>query len=327
MGSVLEYTFTTQFEYEEDQITSPEIRTVVEIDPLNFSVTLQFSDVGMDEGPAIKVESERRYSQMIQHLTTTPLTDSLIPPEEDRVSADKVLDRHPDSDFQKSETLQRRVTPIAMTWFSDNHICKLYRSHSITQAEFEAEVLLDEYRGNDSKILEKRHKIQKGYNKAKEARSEHYHGIYWMGALAHRDRNLSPLLPPSRCRQLEATKYGDRAIRHIREADYCFELDLFLPALASYIHGIEWTIITYMQKEIGRDVIDEEKKGGHYNEYLDLVNELGDKADLDQMTMARLEALNEMRRWMAHHKSGEINETDLRNVRTRLNDLLKYLFD
>ncbi|QCC50164.1 hypothetical protein DV733_02480 [Halapricum salinum] len=97
-------------------------------------------------------------------------------------------------------------------------------------------------------------------------------------------------------------------------------------ALNCYILCIEWLIITHLKREGRRDVIEEEKEeGGEY--YRELVRELKDDEYVSQKTFEKLDEMNSVeRRWMAHHKSGELAETDVRNVRDRLEILIRELF-
>ncbi len=337
MNAALDHNFKTEiFEIKDGEKSETDmVNTDISIDPVNLEFNVNYvgpDEDGGDKWIASKMD-RKRYSEFLhEHDFSVVLDLPIIYPTSQNLLVDTVKETPPFNfqSFQESEMLKKIVTPIATTWCSDEKACKLYRSSEISKLAYEVEQILE---SDPEKGIAKYMNENEDVEELIENYGEHvpntdnYKSLSLMMEIADWNRDLSPILKKNRRENLSSIDYGERAIRHIREADYCFELDLFLPALASYIHGIEWTIIAYLQKEVGRDVIDEEKKGGHYNEYLDLVNELEDKADLDQMTMARLEALNEMRRWMAHHKSGEINEIDLRNVRARLNEILEYLFD
>jgi len=125
---------------------------------------------------------------------------------------------------------------------------------------------------------------------------------------------------------LNQLEYGDTALQYLNEGDACLQRGLLNAALNCYILCIEWLIITHLKREGRRDVIEEEKEeGGEY--YRELVRELKDDEYVSQKTFEKLDEMNSVeRRWMAHHKSGELAETDVRNVRDRLEILIRELF-
>lgn len=125
---------------------------------------------------------------------------------------------------------------------------------------------------------------------------------------------------------LNKLEYGDTALQYLNEGDACLQRGLLNAALNCYILCVEWTIITHLKREGRRDVIEEEKEeGGEY--YWKLVDELEQDEYVSQKTYEKLRNMNSVeRRWMAHHKSGELAETDVRTVRDRLEILIRELF-
>jgi len=70
---------------------------------------------------------------------------------------------------------------------------------------------------------------------------------------------------------------------------------------------------------------EEKQEDGEY--YWKLVEELEQDKYVSQKTYEKLRKMNSVeRRWMAHHKSGDLAETDVRNVRDRLEILIRELF-
>lgn len=126
--------------------------------------------------------------------------------------------------------------------------------------------------------------------------------------------------------KLEETKWGHEVIKHIRDGDNCFQIGLIFPALGSYIHAIEWAIIAYLESQHKKDIIKEETNGNKYY-FSTLAEELQKHTCIDQKTISRLKEINESeRRWMAHHKSGEVLEEEVSSTRARLAHLLNNLF-
>jgi len=122
-------------------------------------------------------------------------------------------------------------------------------------------------------------------------------------------------------------EYGDNVLQYLNEGDACLQRGLLNAALNCYILCIEWTIITYLKNEGRRDIIEEEKTNGGGEYYWELVEELEGDEYISQKTYKKLSEMNRVeRRWMAHHKSGELAETDVQNVRDRLEILILELF-
>lgn len=130
--------------------------------------------------------------------------------------------------------------------------------------------------------------------------------------------------------ELSQSKYGSEVIKQIKDGDKCYKNQLWQPALAMYIHGFEWTIIAYLQDRESLDVVEKEREGTYYNlagQPPNLLDVLTDYVTLDQKTIDRIEDLNRAeRRWMAHHKSGEVLRDEVESVRSRLGVLLSRLF-
>ena len=59
-----------------------------------------------------------------------------------------------------------------------------------------------------------------------------------------------------------------------------------------------------------------------------MLDVLTDKVTLDQKIIERIEDLNKTeRRWMAHHRSGQVLRDEVESVRSRLGVLLGTLFE
>ncbi len=128
---------------------------------------------------------------------------------------------------------------------------------------------------------------------------------------------------------LNSIGYGHEIIQHSQDGDICLEKGLHQLALSSYIHAIEWTIIAYLKTD-GLDIIEKEREGTYYNlagGRNSLLEEVNERANLDQKTTSQLRSFNRAeRRWMAHHKSGEILPEEIEAVRARLRSLIEKLF-
>jgi hypothetical protein len=125
---------------------------------------------------------------------------------------------------------------------------------------------------------------------------------------------------------LQQTKYGEDVIQFADEGDEALSYNLLHPALASYIHGIEWAIICYLEAEEDDDLIDEEisDEFGYY--YGQLVNKIAETGAVPQKTIEELEGFVTYRRWMGHHKSGTLSRSNVWNVKQRLGILSEELF-
>jgi hypothetical protein len=130
---------------------------------------------------------------------------------------------------------------------------------------------------------------------------------------------------------LGETKYGNEVIGKIEDGDDCYKTELWHPALSMYVHAFEWGIITYLEDAEGVDIIEQERDGTRYNlagRSPSLLDVLTDKVTLDQKMIERIEDLNRAeRRWMAHHRSGQVLRDEAESVRSRLGVLLGTLFE
>jgi len=127
---------------------------------------------------------------------------------------------------------------------------------------------------------------------------------------------------------LSSVAYGEKILQYLDEGDTCFQKNLNHAALSCYIHGIEWAIIAYLNNERGKDIIEEQKESKevryYFHHLIDLLQ--GDTA-LEQTTMETLEQYkNTERHWIAHHRSGDIPETRVEDVRETLHSIIGELF-
>lgn len=143
--------------------------------------------------------------------------------------------------------------------------------------------------------------------------------------------SLNDIIHPDVRTELENIHYGDEVLQHIEDGDKCFENELFAPALGSYIHAIEWTMIAYLEDREGIDIIQKESNGVYYQFAAgqhNLLDELTDNVTLDQKTVSKIKSMNQAeRRWAAHHKSGKPLPAEIKAVRSRLEELLTELFE
>jgi hypothetical protein len=137
-----------------------------------------------------------------------------------------------------------------------------------------------------------------------------------------------PTLPSDAHSQLADLEYGYEVIEHTQDGDICIEKELRHLALSSYIHAIEWMAITYLKTE-GIDIIEREKDGQYYNfagGANSILDELKENSDIDQKSISQLQSINSAeRRWMAHHKSGEVLPEEVDAIRARLQNLVRDL--
>jgi hypothetical protein len=130
---------------------------------------------------------------------------------------------------------------------------------------------------------------------------------------------LGTRLSEATVEELEEHPYGQTAVKYINEGDKCFQKNLLHAALSCYIQGIEWVVLHYKVTESKKDFVEQQQNGEIGPVYFsDLVDELDDSA-ASQKIISKLENLNRAeRRWMAHHKSGELQRQDVENVRSTL---------
>ena len=137
---------------------------------------------------------------------------------------------------------------------------------------------------------------------------------------------IEPLLSDETREQLSDSEFGQEVITHIEKGDECFAYQLWHPALGMYIHAFEWAAIAYLNSEAGINIIEREKDGQYYNfagGQHSILDELKNHADINQTTISKIEGLNQTeRRWMAHHKSGDVLKSDAKSLRSRLGKFL-----
>jgi hypothetical protein len=138
--------------------------------------------------------------------------------------------------------------------------------------------------------------------------------------------NLEDTLNREIRNHLRETKYGNYVIELIDEGDEALRYQLLHPALSSYIHAIEWAIICYLEDERIDDLVAEEisDEFGYY--YGQLINKIPEGHGVSQKTREELEQFKTYRRWMGHHKSGELTESNVATVKDRLRILTEELF-
>lgn len=183
-----------------------------------------------------------------------------------------------------------------------------YRQHILTEeSEFDVKTTVKSTKREIERIFSKieAQPVQKPYTEAEVIESQ----------LGEEHRDI-----------LSQLEYGENVLQYLNEGDACLQRGLLNSSLNCYILCIEWIVITHLMREENRDVIAEEKEdSGKY--YHQLVGELEDDDKVSQKTYERLDNMNSVeRRWMAHHKSGELVETDVRNVRDRTEILIRELF-
>lgn len=113
----------------------------------------------------------------------------------------------------------------------------------------------------------------------------------------------------------------------LKESLICKKLRMFKPALIGIILIIEYTIIESL-KELGIDVYEENRKN---EKYYHTLSELNDKAYknklITQSMFDRLKAINILRRFGAHSKSGKTIEGDVETAYNAFKQLLKEIND
>lgn len=158
----------------------------------------------------------------------------------------------------------------------------------------------------------------------------HEKGIQ-LGSTKQKPYPRGAILTPAIREHLTNTNYGNEVIDKIREGDKCYQNSLWHPALAMYVHALEWTIITYLEDQENVDIIRKERDGTRFNlagRSPNLLEVLTDKVTLDQKLIERIEDINRAeRRWMAHHRTGEVLQDEVDSVRSRLGVLLAVLFE
>lgn len=127
---------------------------------------------------------------------------------------------------------------------------------------------------------------------------------------------------------LSSLDYGEAVLQYLDEGDECFQRELYHAALNCYIHAIEWTMIVYIKQWKGKDVIEEQKQDDKQYYFYHLVNMLQDDTSIEQTTMESLEQYKDTERhWIAHHRSGDIRESKVEEVRDTLIGMIEELFN
>lgn len=124
---------------------------------------------------------------------------------------------------------------------------------------------------------------------------------------------------------IASLEYGTKALKFSDEGDEALKYGLDHSALASYIHAIEWTIITHLKAIADIDIPKSEGNGpGFY--YGQLVDKLQNNGQVSQTTIENLRKHKTDRRIMAHHKSGKLESSHVYSVKKTLRNLLEESF-
>jgi len=137
---------------------------------------------------------------------------------------------------------------------------------------------------------------------------------------------IAPTLNDTQREHLATTDYGQTALEYIEEADKCLQHNLFRSALNCYVLGIEWVIISHLERDHDRDVVSNELDNPDDPDmgYMNLVDLLMSHSDIPQKTYSKLKSINYAeRRWIAHHKSGSLTESEVVNIKDRLQILIQ----
>lgn len=131
---------------------------------------------------------------------------------------------------------------------------------------------------------------------------------------------LDRQLAESTVERLEEHPYGQTALKYTNEGDQCLRQNLLQAALSCYIQGIEWVILHHKATVENEDLVEQQQTGEIGPVYFtDLVDKLREDTAASQKTISKLENFNQAeRRWVAHHKSGELQRQDVENVRSTL---------
>lgn len=124
---------------------------------------------------------------------------------------------------------------------------------------------------------------------------------------------------------LTELEYGQKVIQFSDEGDEALKYGLDHSALASYIHAIEWTIVTHLKDVANFDVLEKEEGGPGFS-YKLLVDLLEDHGESHQTTIENLKKHQTDRRIMAHHKSGKLSTSHVHSVKETLENLMEESF-
>ncbi|OYT60804.1 hypothetical protein B6U81_04350, partial [Thermoplasmatales archaeon ex4484_30] len=101
----------------------------------------------------------------------------------------------------------------------------------------------------------------------------------------------------------------------------CIEHGILHPALSSFVHAIEWTLVTGLKIK-GKDIIKEERKKKRYH-LSNLIEESHRQGIISDKMYDRLKNFNQtQRRWAAHHKTGDVIEKDMKDVTELFKELV-----
>lgn len=135
---------------------------------------------------------------------------------------------------------------------------------------------------------------------------------------------LEPIIKKAAEEFLNEHAYGRPVIKYYNQGDHSLSYDLLHAALSSYIHAIEWAIILHMKLGEDVDLIQQQKQGDPVY-FIDLVKEV--ESDISQITYESLQSYNQAeRRWIAHHREGEVPRTRVEDVRETFGRLVQELF-
>lgn len=130
---------------------------------------------------------------------------------------------------------------------------------------------------------------------------------------------LDTQLPEETVEQLEQHQYGRTALQYANEGDQSLKQGYLHAALSCYIQSIEWTILHHKIIEEDEDLVQKQQEGEINPVYFtDLIDEL-EGTNASQKTISKLNSFNiAERRWIAHHKSGQLERQEVENVRSTL---------
>lgn len=129
----------------------------------------------------------------------------------------------------------------------------------------------------------------------------------------------------SQFESLKNYEYGDKILGYIKDEIKCQKYSLLDPAINSFLHAIEWSLIVKLNAG-GIDIIQQERKeekAYYLKELTDIVHKKGWISD--KMRDRLLEFNKRERRWTAHHKTGDTIMEDLTYLRRLFEKLIEEL--
>lgn len=132
--------------------------------------------------------------------------------------------------------------------------------------------------------------------------------------------SLDSRLSEQTVEKLDSHQYGRTTVQYVNEGDQCLQQNMLHAALSCYIQAIEWAILHHKVTEDDEDLIEQQQSGEIGPVYFkELVSEVDDVTEVSQKTVSKLKNFNSTeRRWIAHHKSGQLERQDVENVRFTL---------